>query len=80
SHITGMDPLYFACEGNMVFVMKKSKGNLLIEKLNTIGYKKANIIGKIGIDNKNQHVILNTISGGRRFLSPTDIAQLPRIC
>ena len=80
SHITGMDPLYFACEGNMVFVMKKGKGNLLIEKLNTIGYKKAKLIGIIGGKNKINHVILHTIGGGECFLSPTDIAQLPRIC
>ncbi len=80
SHITGMDPLYFACEGNMIFVVKNGKGGFLMEKLKEIGYKKAKLIGKIGDKNKKSHVILNTSGGGSRFLSPTDIAQLPRIC
>lgn len=79
TYITGLDPLYLACEGRMIIVAESGKDIEVINELKKAGFKESKVIGKIE-SNKKEGVYINTVSGGRRMLSSSDIAQIPRIC
>jgi hydrogenase expression/formation protein HypE len=80
--ILGIDPLYLACEGRALLVVRKSKAEAVLKQLkkNPAG-RKAAIIGefqnKIG---KKGEALLRTSSGGFRLLEPLTSELLPRIC
>jgi len=76
----GFDPLYMANEGKVLFVVSDHEASnvLSILRSDPLG-KKSAIVGEITNDKRN-HVILNTFSGGRRILDFPSGIQLPRIC
>lgn len=76
----GFDPYYLANEGKIIMVVRREDAENVLEimKENDLG-KKAAIIGEITGD-KSRMVILNTSSGGKRFLDVPSGLQLPRIC
>ncbi len=82
TELLGIDPLYLACEGRAVMIVKKDKADeILLEiKRNELG-EKAEIIGEIGVKHgKPGELILLTMSGGMRLLEPLTSELLPRIC
>jgi hydrogenase expression/formation protein HypE len=75
----GYDPMYLACEGRVVAVVKSSEANQLVETWRSLeGGQGAAIIGRI--DSGVQHVLLETDIGGERILEELEDDPLPRIC
>lgn len=76
----GFDPLYMANEGKVLLVAGESTALkvLSILKSDPLG-KNSAIVGEI-IPDKRNHVILNTVSGGKRIIDLPSGIQLPRIC
>ena len=78
--LLGMDPLYLACEGRMILVVKGGKGNELAVALKSLpNFEDTKVIGKV-LDNNEKTVILNTTIGGRRILNSYEFQTVPRIC
>ena len=75
----GYDPMYLACEGRVVAIIEASKAEELVARWNQLeqGHD-ACIIGTI--NNQNNHVVLKTTLGGRRFIEELEDDPLPRIC
>ncbi len=76
--LLGLDPLYIANEGKMLFIVGKEDAEKVLEKLREIGEREANIIGEVISEPK--RVLLKTLSGGRRIVDPLSGEPLPRIC
>ena len=76
----GFDPLYLANEGKFLIVTGNGEEDRVLEILRSdpLG-EKAEIIGEI-LPDKNNRVVLNTITGGKRILDNLSGIQLPRIC
>jgi hydrogenase expression/formation protein HypE len=76
----GFDPFYLANEGKVLIVVRDGDESKVLDILRSdpLG-KQSEIIGEI-VENKNNLVILNTFSGGRRILDMPSGEQLPRIC
>jgi hydrogenase expression/formation protein HypE len=75
----GYDPMYLACEGRVVAVVKSSEAKQLVETWRSLeGGQGAAIIGRI--DSGIQHVLLETDIGGERILEELEDDPLPRIC
>jgi hydrogenase expression/formation protein HypE len=76
----GMDPLYVANEGKMVFFVSAADASLVLEAARKNKYgRDACIIGKV-TKKGNGRVILNTEIGTKRLLDLYYSEQLPRIC
>jgi len=75
-YITGFDPLYLACEGQMVIVTSEQEN--VASSLKSAGFNAASVIGIVG--KAGNKVLLETSSGGTRILTNSDIVQIPRIC
>lgn len=80
AYIAGLDYLYLACEGNMIFAADGNCAEEVAEYLKNSGFKDTKIIGKIGKKTEHLSAVLNTFSGGSRYLTSADIVQIPRIC
>ncbi len=76
--LLGLDPLYIANEGKMLFIVGKEDAEKVLEKLREIGEKDAEIIGDVIEEPK--RVLLKTFSGGRRIVDLLSGEPLPRIC
>jgi len=76
--LLGLDPLYIANEGKMLFIVGKEDAEKVLEKLREIGEKDAEIIGDVIEEPK--RVLLKTSSGGRRIVDILSGEPLPRIC
>lgn len=76
--LLGLDPLYIANEGKMLFIVGKEDAEKVLEKLREMGEREANIIGEVISEPK--RVLLKTLSGGRRIVDPLSGEPLPRIC
>lgn len=76
--LLGLDPLYIANEGKMLFIVGKEAAEKVLEKLREIGEREAQIIGEIISEPK--RVLLKTLSGGRRIVDLLSGEPLPRIC
>jgi hydrogenase expression/formation protein HypE len=76
--IYGFDPMNMACEGRMIIAVKPDKSEMVFNALRKteLGRNSA-IIGKAV---KGSEVILNTLVGGRKLLTPFEGVMLPRIC
>jgi len=78
----GIDPLYLACEGRAVIVVKATAQNQVLQKIKAHPQgKTAAIIGEVATSpGKAGELLLKTISGGWRRLEPLTSELLPRIC
>lgn len=76
--LLGLDPLYIANEGKMLFIVGKEAAEKVLEKLIEIGEREAQIVGEIISEPK--RVLLKTLSGGRRIVDFLSGEPLPRIC
>lgn len=82
SEILGIDPLYLACEGRAVLIVRSRRSQQVLNSLkkNPLG-RRAVVIGrveeKIG---KPGELLLRTVTGGLRLLEPLTFELLPRIC
>lgn len=80
NNLLGLDPLYMACEGRMVLVIKKNQAKKVLEIIQSIDQGKgARIIGEF-IKEPNQNIFIENSFGGKRILSPLEGSMLPRIC
>lgn len=78
--ILGIDPLYLACEGRMLLVVKKGFGNKTLQALKQIcGNHDAQMIGHFTNDCQ-KLVYLQTDIGGKRVLPSLEGQTVPRIC
>lgn len=78
--ILGFDPLTLASEGRMVIVAAPEAADRLVEILRSddLGRESA-VIGEITVERRGR-VVLNSTTGGRRFLDMPSGLLLPRIC
>ena len=75
----GYDPIYLACEGRVVAVVKASEAEDLLETWRRLEQgQDAAIIGHV--DSDTQHVLMETDIGGERILEELEDDPLPRIC
>ncbi|WP_352400847.1 hydrogenase expression/formation protein HypE [Anaerotignum sp.] len=80
NNILGIDPLYLACEGRMILVVKSGFGSRILQGLKEIcGYQDAQIIGHFTKDCQGL-VYLQTDIGGKRLLPNLEGQTVPRIC
>lgn len=80
NEILGIDPMYLACEGRMVLVVKKGFGNRVLQNLKKFHrYKDAKIIGRFTKDCQ-KIVYLQTDIGGKRIIPSLEGQTIPRIC
>ncbi len=78
--ILGLDPLYVANEGVFVAVVDASISNEVLRSMrHNIKGRNAVCIGEISNKN-NAKVVMHSIIGGKRIVSPLIGEQLPRIC
>ena len=76
----GLEPLYLACEGRLVFFVPAEVADKVVDALRKCeNSEKAAIIGEVTDENKCK-VILNTAVGARTILSRPSGELLPRIC
>jgi hydrogenase expression/formation protein HypE len=75
----GYDPMYLACEGRVVAVVKPSEAQQLLETWRSLEEGQgAAIIGHV--DSNIHQVLLETDIGGERILEELEDDPLPRIC
>lgn len=80
NEILGIDPLYLACEGRMVMVVKKGFGNRILKHVKELkGCNEAQLIGHFTED-RHKIVVLQTEIGGKRMISSLEGQTIPRIC
>ncbi|MCM8712126.1 hydrogenase expression/formation protein HypE [Clostridium sp. SYSU_GA19001] len=78
--LLGLDPLYMACEGRMVLVVKEAESQKILESIQSIDQgKQANIIGEFVKEPQNI-ILIENYFGGKRVLSSLESNMLPRIC
>lgn len=76
----GLDPMYVANEGVFLVVVDPSIENeVLVLMRNHSKGKNAALIGEITIEHPNK-VVMQSLIGGKRIVSPLVGEQLPRIC
>ena len=76
----GLEPLYLACEGRLVFFVPASEADKVLNALKECeNSEKAAIIGEVTEENVGK-VILNTAVGAKTLLSRPSGELLPRIC
>ncbi|MCK4643330.1 hydrogenase expression/formation protein HypE [bacterium] len=80
TYITGMDPLYLACEGNMIIVCDRDCESEVEAALKENGFPESSVIGHFSGKSDKPSAIMRTLSGGKRRLTSSDIVQIPRIC
>ncbi|MBN7773965.1 hydrogenase expression/formation protein HypE [Clostridium aminobutyricum] len=80
NEMLGIDPLYLACEGRMVLIVKKGFGDQVIQRLKqTPIYADAQIIGRF-TSNTQGMVYMQTEIGGKRIIPALEHQTIPRIC
>lgn len=78
--ILGLDPLYLACEGRMVLVVKEVHTDRILQAIHSLEQgKEAKVIGTFTAEPKNS-VLIENYFGGKRRLPPLETSILPRIC
>ena len=80
--ILGIDPLFLACEGRAVMLVRAEEaGQILKELRKTRQGQKASLIGRVDRTTGRPHeLLLRTVTGGLRLLEPLTSELLPRIC
>jgi hydrogenase expression/formation protein HypE len=80
NEILGLDPLYMACEGRVVFVVKGEVAEEILVKIHRLEQcRNARIIGTF-IEEPRGIVYMENIFGGKRILNMLEGEMLPRIC
>jgi hydrogenase expression/formation protein HypE len=80
NQLLGLDPLYMACEGRMVLVVKESEAEKVLEIIKSMKQgKEARIIGKF-VKEPQGTIYVENYFGGKRILEALDGNMLPRIC
>ena len=82
SELLGIDPLYLACEGRAVLLVRQEQSDDVLRELrrNPLG-KKAEAIGQVERRfGRPGELLLSTLTGGLRLLEPLTAELLPRIC
>lgn len=80
NNLLGLDPLYMACEGRMVLVVKASEAQKILKIIQSIEQgKDSKIIGEFTRD-YNKNIFIENCFGGKRILPPLEGHMLPRIC
>jgi len=78
--ILGLDPLYVANEGVFIAIVDKSIAQDVVEVMRADGKgKNAMCMGEI-TDKHPKKVVMHSVIGGKRIVSPLIGEQLPRIC
>ena len=78
--ILGLDPLYVACEGRLVAIVKAEDELSALEILKDSPYGQgAKSIGRVVAEHP-ERVVLRSRIGGRRIVDKLSGEQLPRIC
>lgn len=76
----GLDPMYMACEGRVVLVVKNEAADRILCRLHKLDEcRDASIIGSF-IDTSEQLVYMENPFGGKRILNNLEGEMLPRIC
>lgn len=79
-NLLGIDPLYLASEGRAILVVEPGMSQKIIRRIKDCeNGKDACIIGCFIDDNENL-VYMETITGGKRLLQTLDMPMIPRIC
>ena len=78
--ILGLDPLYVACEGRLVAIVRQAHANRVLDAMrrHPLGAS-ACLIGRVTASNESR-VLLRTAFGPTRLLDVLAGEQLPRIC
>lgn len=80
NQLLGFDPLYMACEGRVVLVVKESDSEKILEIIKAMNEgKNARIIGEF-IKEEHNTIFIENYFGGKRILSSLEGNMLPRIC
>lgn len=80
SELSGIDPLYVACEGRAVVVAERKSAARILSMLKRHALAhKAQIIGEVSPQYKGR-VVLNTVIGTQRIVDMLASDPLPRIC
>ncbi len=80
NQLLGLDPLYMACEGRMVMVVKESEAQEILDIIQSMNQgKEAKIIGKF-IEGPRESIFIENCFGGKRILTALEGNMLPRIC
>lgn len=80
SQLLGFDPLYLACEGRVILIVKQGKGEEVIRRIKEVETgKNARVIGRI-IKRDEGLVFMKTRIGGNRIVLALETPMLPRIC
>jgi hydrogenase expression/formation protein HypE len=80
NQLLGLDPLYMACEGRMVLVVKESEVEKILDIIQSMDQgKEARIIGKF-VKEPEDTIFIENYFGGKRILAQLDGNMLPRIC
>jgi hydrogenase expression/formation protein HypE len=78
--LLGLDPLYVACEGRLVAIVKAGSSDQVLEAMRKLsGAEAATTIGMVVADHPGR-VVLRSLVGGNRILDKLSGEQLPRIC
>ncbi len=79
SDILGIDPLYLACEGRALMIVRKEASDMVLQLLKSCPQgREACVIGNV--EQGNGSLYLNTALGGTRSLKMLAGKPLPRIC
>jgi hydrogenase expression/formation protein HypE len=78
--VLGFDPFSLANEGKVLVVAGKEESQKVLDLMQSHpAGTGSSVIGEINSENPD-HVLLNTIAGGRRIIEMPEGLQLPRIC
>ncbi len=80
--ILGIDPLFLACEGRAVMIVRAGQAERTLKELRrTKQGRRASLIGRVERTTGRPHeLLLRTATGGLRLLEPLTSELLPRIC
>lgn len=80
NELLGIDPLYLACEGRAIIVVKNEESGAVLNEIRRLDEgKDAQIIGHFE-ENEGQYVFIENYFGGKRLLILQEGDMLPRIC
>lgn len=80
NQLLGLDPLYMACEGRMVLVVKESEAEKVLAIIKSMKQGEgARIIGEF-VKESHGNIFIENYFGGKRILAPLEGNMLPRIC